>query len=180
MDIYNALKKDHEELKSLLAELVELESDDDYRMILIDQIQGALVPHSRAEESVFYNALRAASSDRSDVFHSFKEHMEAETTLQGLKARNFTNIDWKPSALKLKEAIEHHISEEEGKIFTSAKNLFSDQEVEMMGSAFEKLKASVAQEGFLQTSFDLVVNLMPPRFVQQIKKLTSSQSSLDR
>ena len=176
MDIYTILKNDHEELKGLLDELVSLESEDDYRMVLIEQINNALVPHSRAEESVFYNAIRAVGSDKSDVMHSYKEHIEAEALLQGLKLKDLTNLNWKQNALKLKEALEHHISEEEGKIFSDAKTIFSDEEARMMGDAFKKLKESVAEQGGLKSSFDLVVNLMPPRFVNQIKGLQAFQS----
>ena len=171
MDIYTALKNDHEELKGLLSELLELDKDDDYRNVVIDQVKNHLVPHSRAEESVFYNAIRAVGSDNSNVMHSYKEHMEAEALLRGLQVKDITNSDWKTTAQNLKTALEHHIAEEEGKVFSEAKTMFSEEEAEMMGKAFLQLKEKVAKEGFLKNSFDMVVNLMPPRFVDQIRNL---------
>lgn len=169
MDIYSILKDDHENLKVILEELVKLDAEDDYRDVLIEQIKTELIPHSRAEESVFYNSIRAVGSDNSEVMHSFKEHMEAEALLGTLKVKDKTNMDWKATAMKLKEALEHHIQEEEGKIFSEAKSMFSPEEAEMMGKAFQKLKTEVKDHGFLKGSFDLIVNLMPPRFVNQLK-----------
>lgn len=173
MNIYDALKTDHLELKEVLNELVNLQQDDDYRMILIEQIATSLIPHARAEESVFYNSIRAVSSDNSPVMHSYKEHLEAEALLRTLQVKDKANFDWKSTAQKLKVVLEHHIQEEENRIFVEAKKYFSDQEADMMGDAFQKMKQKVAKEGFLKNSFDLVVNLMPPRFIEKVKGLGS-------
>jgi hypothetical protein len=40
-----------------------------------------------------------------------------------------------------------------------------------MGKAFLKLKAELKDHGFVKKSFDLVLNLMPPRFVELLKNL---------
>lgn len=173
MDIYTTLKNDHDELKGLLDELIALDENDDYRTVLVSQIEKALVPHARAEESVFYNSIRAMSSDKSDVMHSFKEHLEAEGLLRGLKVKEGTQMDWKSTAKKLKEALEHHIQEEEGKIFNEARQIFNEDDAQKMAEAFTQMKEKVAQEGFMKTSFDMVVNLMPPRFVDKVKNLGS-------
>lgn len=172
MDIYSILKDDHENLKVILDELIKLDADDDYREVLVAQIKSELIPHSRAEEAVFYNSIRAVGSDNSKVMHSFKEHMEAETMLGALQVKEKTNLNWKETAIKLKEALEHHIQEEEGKIFSEAKSIFSNEEAEMMGKAFQKMKVDVKDHGFLKGSFDLIINLMPPRFVNQLKGMS--------
>lgn len=176
MDIYSILKNDHEEVKSLLNELIALDEEDSYRGVLVTQIEQALVPHARAEESVFYNSIRALS-DQSEVMHSYKEHMEAETLLRGLQFKEGVKMDWKSTAIKLKEALEHHIQEEENKIFAEARKIFSDDDARMMGEAFVSMKEQVANQGFLKNSFDMVVNLMPPRFVDKIRSLGDSNPS---
>lgn len=169
MDIYVALRKDHDQLKSLLNELINLQEEDSFREVLIEQIEKELVPHSRAEESVFYNSIRAASPDSSDVMHSFKEHMEAEALLRSLQLKETTDLDWKSTAIKLKNALEHHIEEEEGKIFSEAKKIFTEGEARMMAKAFKELKEKATQKGFMKNSIDMVINLMPPRFIEKIK-----------
>ena len=170
MLIYDALKTDHDKVKQLLNELVQLdETGEDRRHQLITQIHDELIPHSRAEESVFYNSLRAIDSAKDIALHGFEEHMEAEALLRTLQAKDKIDADWKATAQKLKKAIEHHISEEEGRIFNVAQQLFTQEEAQMMAQAFEQLKPEVREEGFLRHTLDMVANLMPPRFAASIR-----------
>jgi hemerythrin superfamily protein len=173
MQIYDALKKDHEELKLLLNELVMLnENEDDRRHSLLQEIRDEIVPHARAEESVFYNSLRSLDAAKDIVMHSYKEHMEAETMLRTLQAQDKMDLSWKDTAKKFREAILHHIQEEEGKIFNVAKQLFTEEEAVMMSEAFEKLKPEVREEGFMKNTFDMIANLMPARFAAAIRAKT--------
>lgn len=174
MNIYEALKKDHDEVKELLSELISLDVGDDYRFVLVEEIRNALVPHSRAEESVFYNAIRAVASekeDKSEVMHGFKEHLEAETLLRALQVMDKMNMDWKATAEKLLAALEHHIQEEETEIFSAAQKLFSEEEALSMGEAFERIKPEVQKQSFIGTTFDMFVNLMPPRVARGIRNM---------
>jgi hemerythrin-like domain-containing protein len=168
MQIYDHLKQDHAVVQGLLTELVNLAEDDDYRSVLIDQIASALIPHARAEESVFYNTIRAVDSDTGEVMHGYKEHLEAEGTLRMLQAMNKSDMSWKATARKLKESLEHHIHEEETQIFAQGKRIFSAQEAESIGEAFIELKDKIAEQGGLANAFELVKNLIPPRFLDKM------------
>lgn len=174
-NIYQLLKDDHQKVKDLLSELLTLKDDDSYREVIVEQIRSELIPHSRAEETVFYNSVRAVGSDDIQIMHSFKEHMEAEGLLRLLQVKDSGIGDWKETARKLQDALEHHINEEENEIFPKTKNIFSDEEAVMMGSAFSELKEEVKDEGMIKSSIDLVVNLMPPRFAKKLKDLKSSE-----
>lgn len=170
MQIYEALKQDHDKVKELLNELVSLnKGDEERRHALIDQIRDELVPHARAEESVFYNSLRAIDAAKDIVMHGFQEHMEAETHLRTLQAKDMIDADWKKTAEALKKSVEHHIEEEETKIFTVAQQLFTQEEARMMAEAFEQLKPEVREGGFLQNTLDMVANLMPPRLAAPLR-----------
>lgn len=169
MEIYQVLKSDHEELKQLLNELIDLKEDDEYRYILIEEITNLLVPHSRAEESVFYNTLRAVNADKSLVMHGYKEHLEAETLLRALQVMERVNLNWKPTAMKLKEVLEHHIEDEESDIFDEARSAFSSEEATSMTEAFEKLKIQVQKEGFVKNTMDMMMNMLPPRLSNSIR-----------
>ena len=72
-------------------------------------------------------------------------------------------IESEPMTARLKEALEHHIADEENRIFPAAKQMFLDQEAEQMGIAFEKMKPQIKDESILGTTWDMVVNLMPER-----------------
>jgi hemerythrin superfamily protein len=170
MLIYDALKNDHDKVKELLNELVHLTAaDEDRRHSLVYQIHDELIPHSRAEESVFYNSLRAIDSAKDIALHGFEEHMEAEALLKSLQAKDRIDADWKATAEKLKSAVEHHIFEEETRIFNVAQQLFTQEEAQMMAQAFEQIKPEARDEGFLRHTLDVVANIMPPRFAAAIR-----------
>jgi hemerythrin superfamily protein len=169
MEIYEILKSDHEELKQLLNDLVVLKDDDDYRYVLIEEIRNALVPHSRAEESVLYNTLRAVNADKKMIFHGFQEHLEAETLLRTLQVMDTMNLGWRRVAQKLLAVVSHHIEAEEDEVFSEARKVFTSQEAVAMGEAFNELKPKVMEEGFLKSTADMVINLLPPRLADSIR-----------
>jgi hemerythrin-like domain-containing protein len=170
MQIYQALQNDHRKVEKLLEQLVRLNANNsENRSDLIQQIRDELIPHSRAEECVFYNSLREIDLAKDTVMHGYQEHMEAETLLRLLQIRDSIDTEWKATANKLKDAIEHHIEEEEGKIFSIARQLFTDEEATMMAEAFEKLKPEIKIEGVLNTTIDFVMNLMPPRIASSYR-----------
>ena len=177
MQIYDLLKQDHEEVRGMLKELLALKDDDEYRFVLIEEIKNALIPHARAEESVFYNTIRAVDADKSITAHAYKEHMEAETYLRTLQVKDKVNADWRSTAQKLFDSLEHHIQEEETTIFDEAKNIFTKEEAEMMGEAFEKLKPSYEGDGLVKNTVDMVVNMLPPRLADKIRNIGSSSQS---
>jgi hemerythrin-like domain-containing protein len=126
MLIYDVLKKDHDKLKPLLAELVQMgesEADAEDREKLITQIRDELIPHSRAEEAVFYNSLRSIDASKDVVMHAYGEHVEAEGLLRTLQAMEMINADWTAIARRLKDALEHHIKEEETTVFDAARQV---------------------------------------------------------
>lgn len=173
MQIYEALRNDHEKVKKLLSELVLLGPDDkEHADALIDLIRDELIPHSRAEEAVFYNSIRAVDTAKGLVWHGYEEHIMAEGLLRTLQGMSKIDVDWHGVARKLKTALEHHIQEEETEIFAAAQNLFTDEEAEVMCEAFEDLKPQVKEEGILQTSLDLIANVMPARLAAPLRSFT--------
>jgi hemerythrin-like domain-containing protein len=176
MLIYEALKKDHDVLKGHLERLVHsADASKEAREKIINTIRDDLVPHSRAEEAVFYNSLREIPETRDLVMHGYQEHMEAETILRALQAMDIVGADWHKLATKLQQGILHHIAEEEGDIFSAAQQVLAVEEAEMMTTAFQELKPQVKEQGFVQTTLDLIANLMPTRFATTIRQYQSRQ-----
>jgi hemerythrin-like domain-containing protein len=172
MHIFEALMKDHKKLKELLKELVSLKDDDfESRNNLVQDIRDELVPHSRAEEAVFYDSLRALDADKKVIMHGFTEHMEAEALLRLLQVEEKAHLGWKATARKLKDAVEHHIHEEEKDIFATARTVLTAEEAKKLGELFENLKPQIREEGFLKNSVELVVNMMPVRLAAAVKKV---------
>lgn len=173
MQIYEALRKDHVKVKELMDRLVSLsEGQEDLAKELTAQVEAELIPHARAEESVFYNSLRSIDAAKDLVWHGYEEHMEAEALLRTLQAANAVDADFRTTARKLRSALNHHIEEEEGKIFNAAHQLLTMEEAEMMGEAFEEMKPEVRSGSVLQSTLDLVANMMPVRFAAPLRTFT--------
>lgn len=170
MNIYQALKKDHEKVKGLLAELVSLGEDEEKRFsALVEEIRDELIPHSRAEEAVFYNSIREINTAKNLVWHGYEEHMMAETLLRSLQAADKVDVQIKSLAKKLKTTVEHHIEEEENEIFDAARQLFTNDEAIEMARAFEGLKPEVKEGNIVQTTLDMVANMMPSRLATPLR-----------
>lgn len=175
MLIYDLLKKDHDTVKGLLNSLVNLsEADKQTRDGIITQIRDELIPHARAEEAVLYNSMRAIDMAKDLAWHGYEEHAEAEALLRTLQGMEMMNADWHSTAKRLKDAVEHHIQEEEGKIFNAARQLFIDEEAEAMGDAFEKMKPEVKEGGVVQNTLDMIANMMPTRLAASLREFRSN------
>lgn len=164
MDIYEALKRDHDQLKPLLQELVIATEINSGTKQVLKQIRDLLVPHSRAEEAVVYNSLRQTPEGKDIVAHSYTEHMEAEMLLRTLQGLSAIGIEWTTAAKKLRDSLEHHVREEETKIFSVARRVFTEEESIQLAQAFETLKPKVEHEGMMKNTLDMVANMMPKRF----------------
>ena len=141
MLIYDILKRDHDRIKFLLTEISELSADDvKWHSILITQLQQALIPHSKAEEDIFYDGVHRKDKGKHIAMHGYQEHLSMEYLLRTLALKDRQDRDWKETALQLKTAVEHHISDEENALFPLAQQLFSDQEAYLMGQDFVRLR----------------------------------------
>lgn len=162
-DIYQVLKADHNELKPALDELVTLSEKGLDTKPTLDLIKELLVPHSRAEEAVFYNSLRSIDGTFGTVAHAYEEHMMADTLLKTLLG--LEKVDAEPVAVakKLRESLLHHIKEEEEEIFPKARKVFLDVEAVQMAAIFQEAKEKAADQGDLKNMVDMVANMLPPR-----------------
>jgi hemerythrin superfamily protein len=144
-DILDTLKKEHTEVKELLAELQEAESGAQ-RSRLVQQIKAALVPHTKAEEKVVYDrviALRDKEA-QTDGEEGYVEHDLAAKTLQRLEALGASNsAEHRAVAKVLKELVEHHIQEEESNVWSDVKKNFSGEDRKRMNVLFVAAKARI-------------------------------------
>lgn len=180
MTIYEALKADHRKVETLLSELVALNPDQvDRAKPLTAAIRQELIPHSRAEEAVFYNSLRAINVEKAKdlAWHGYEEHMAAETMLRTLAGLEIIDAGWTSVAKKLQAALLHHIQEEESRIFSAAQQLFTVEEAEAMGQAFLKMKPHVKDGSLIQSTLDLIANVLPGRLAAPLRTFSLENNS---
>jgi hypothetical protein len=144
-DILETLKKEHDEVRDLLEDLVDADTPAQ-RRALVQKIKAALVPHTKAEEKVVYDAVIALRDKdaQMDGHEGYLEHACAAKTLQRLEAiTNAASPEHKAAGKVLKELVEHHIKEEERNVWSDVKNNFSDEDRKRMNVEFEAAKRKV-------------------------------------
>lgn len=176
MLIYEALEKDHLKVTSLIDELLEVGEKKEARRVklLLDEIRDELIPHSRAEEAVFYNVLASIEHNSAEplVLHrGYQEHIETENVLRTLIAKTEIDSEWKMLARRFQKLVEEHVQEEEDEIFATARTLISDLDAEMMAKTFEELKPQVQKDGWVKDTLDLVVQLVPPKYAATLRNI---------
>jgi hemerythrin superfamily protein len=145
MDITNALKEDHDELKELIATVNESDDAAEIKMSFT-QFAELLAKHSKAEEKVVYDALIGTGDEENEMegHEGYTEHMLAETLLKKMQqGADVTGPEWKAEAKVMQEILEHHIEEEEDEIFDAVDDSFDNDQREAMAAEFEKLKGEI-------------------------------------
>lgn len=144
-DILDTLKQEHDEVKGLLADLEQAQGSAQRRS-LVEKIKLALVPHTKAEQKVLYDAvIKLRDKDaQQDGYEGYLEHEWASKTLQRLGSMpDATSPEHKATAKVLKELVEHHIEEEESNVWGDAEKNFSSEQRVRMNAAYESAKSRV-------------------------------------
>jgi hypothetical protein len=144
-DILDTLKKEHEEVAEMLAQLVESDSRTE-RKSLLKRIKAALVPHVRAEEKAVYDAIIAIKdkATKQDGEEGYLEHNLADKVLGALgKMSNPLSPEFSAAAKVLKELVEHHVEKEENNVWSDVREHFSSDDRIAMNRKFLAAKKKV-------------------------------------
>ena len=139
------LKSDHAKVKALLGQILDSE-DGKERIRLFREFARELTAHSRAEEKVLYRRMQKSEDGKDEALEGFVEHQVADGLTADLKrARSPAADAWTARCTVLKELLEHHIEEEEGEFFRTARRMFDRATLMKMGGEFlaEKAKYGV-------------------------------------
>jgi hemerythrin-like domain-containing protein len=142
-EFFNLLRKDHKEVKDILEELKEMKGKPSQKEKLFKKLKEEIKPHMKAEEHVFYPALQDNKDTREDALEGIEEHHVAEIVLNELEKLSTKEDQWAAKLSVLKELVEHHIEEEESKIFDDAEEALSEDEMKKIMKKFEEEKEKV-------------------------------------
>lgn len=147
MDAITMLKADHDKVKKLLGELeTTTQRGVKTRAELFSMIKGELTIHEIIEEEVFYPALKAHPKARDIVLEGFEEHHVVDVLMAELEDLDVTDESWGAKAKVMQENVEHHIEEEEGEMFKTARQVFDRAELDALGERMAARKRSAAAE----------------------------------
>jgi len=149
MDAIKLLKEDHARIKPLLAELKETtDRAEKTRGELFSRIKQELTIHEIIEEEIFYPTLREHPKAKEIVLEGYEEHDVVSRLMGELDGMDATDERFGPKAKVMAENIEHHIEEEEGEMFRTARQVFADDELEDLGDRMARRKETAMEELF--------------------------------
>ena len=142
-DAISLLEADHRRLEKLLAEGEDTtERAVNRRTELLKTITAELNAHELIEEKLFYPALKSHPEGKDLVLEGYQEHHVVDVIVSELHAMPRGDERWGAKFKVLKENIEHHIEEEEGEMFKTARSVMSRPELEDLGARMQAMKAS--------------------------------------
>jgi hemerythrin superfamily protein len=143
-DILQTLEAEHDEVQELLEKLTKSDNGREQKA-LVAKIKAALVPHTKAEEKIVYDAVLAlkGADAKVDGNEGYIEHGLAGETLKKLDKLTANTPEFKAAAKVLKELVDHHIKEEESNIWARVKDNFSAEQRARMNRDFLVAKKKV-------------------------------------
>ncbi len=128
MNIFEALRADHDIQRDLIARLVATTGDSDERNELFARLRTELTSHAGAEERYFYVPLMETDLTQNKARHSVAEHKELDDFVEQLETYEESGSAWLPTAQELEHKLLHHLEEEEQEVFQLAGKALSETE----------------------------------------------------
>jgi len=143
-DPIELLKADHRRFENLLKEGEgTTERAKKGRREILTTLTSELNVHEALEEKILYPALKPHSEAHDIVLEGFQEHHVADLIVKELHALDKDDEKWGAKFKVLKESVEHHIGEEENKMFPIARSVLKSDELVALGAQMRKLKAEL-------------------------------------
>ena len=142
MNIFEALREDHDKQRTLVDILVKTHGDSDGRREIFDKLKKELRDHADAEERHFYIPLIESDLTQDKARHSIAEHHDIDELLEELEETDMSSPAWLAAAKKLHHEVIHHLDEEEHEVFQMAGKVFSDQQKEKLAKDFKAERVS--------------------------------------
>jgi hemerythrin-like domain-containing protein len=141
-DAVKLLEQDHRRFEKLL----KAGEDTTTRAVkkrkeLLDTLAAELVAHEDKEEKLLYPALKRHKEARDIVLEGYQEHHIADILVDELKMMPPTDERWGAKFKVLKESLEHHIEEEEGDMFKTARSVLGRDRLEEIGREMQALES---------------------------------------
>jgi len=142
MDIYGYLKLDHAYVTQLFKQFEKVNSFV-RRQQIVDVIAQELLVHLRSEQETFYKVLMNFDITKELTQHGKKEHQEIEEHINFIKERRENENVWVNKVYALKKIVDHHVHEEEHKVFKKAKDVLSKEDAIILKEKMHYLKGQL-------------------------------------
>jgi len=138
MNIFEALRKDHDTQRELADALIQTHGDSPERDELFARLKDELAAHADAEERHFYIPLMQHDLTQEKSRHSVAEHHELDELVEELESTEYSSPAWLVTAKKLHDKVFHHLAEEEHEVFQLAGKALTETQKEVLAGAYRE------------------------------------------
>ena len=138
MNIFEALREDHEIQRTLIDKLVNTSGDNDLRRNMFNKLKRELAIHADAEERFFYTQEKAR--------HSIAEHHEMDELVEKLEDTDMSSSAWLVYMKELAHQVEHHLDEEEQEVFQLAGKALTEKEKDKLAKDYQEFMEKEREE----------------------------------
>ncbi|CAM3306772.1 hemerythrin domain-containing protein [Aequorivita lipolytica] len=126
MNIFEAIRKDHDKQRELCRLATSTSGDSKGRKEMWEKLKHELQIHADAEERTFYSPLIHNDMMQEHARHGIAEHHEMDELIEKVSETDMDSPAWLVYAKQLCEKVEHHLDEEEHTFFQLAGKVFSE------------------------------------------------------
>jgi hypothetical protein len=137
MDIFTALRDDHDKQRHLMKVLVETEGNSPSRAMFFSDLKDQLEAHAVAEERFFYAPLIADDKSIDLSRHGIAEHHQIDKLVAKLEETEMSSPNWLKTMKELQHKVLHHLEEEEREFFPIAGKVLAKQEKQSLAKDYE-------------------------------------------
>lgn len=138
MNIFEAIRHDHNIQRELCDKLIKTEGKTQLRKELFDALKHELAVHANAEERHFYIPLIKDDMTQEHARHGVAEHHEMDELVEKLEDTDMDSPAWLVYAKQLCEKVEHHLDDEEHSFFQLAGKVFSESQKKSLATSYQK------------------------------------------
>tara|TARA_R110002167_G_scaffold77980_2_gene216168 strand:+ start:180 stop:611 length:432 start_codon:yes stop_codon:yes gene_type:complete len=138
MEIFQAIRKDHEKQRLLMKILVETSGETENRKEYFSELKDQLSQHAVAEERCFYSPLMESDKTIDDSRHGIAEHHEIEELVEKLEETDMSSSAWLHHMKSLQKLVLHHLAEEESEFFKHADKVLDNKQKVELADDYEK------------------------------------------
>jgi len=141
--IFEVLHLEHTDVSALFEQIEAMLLDDspsearDLFIVLRDN----LLAHAKAEQAVVYPRFMQIKELADKMMEAEAEHGAVEMLIEQLDGRTPNGEQWLAQLKVLQENVQHHVKEEEGEIFETAKEHIDAAESKRLAASFLQAKA---------------------------------------
>lgn len=144
MTAIDLLKKDHGEVKKLFTQLGRTTTRAvKRRQQLIEKLAEELEVHAKVEEEIFYPAVKESAQAGDLVREALDEHGEIKRLTAELQGMDVSAEDLADRVKELRDAVVHHVTEEEREMFATAKERLGAEDLTRLGEQIQSRKAEL-------------------------------------